>query len=365
PYSRNKGGTHTPIQRSGSKLEVLPPEVQTIIYSELSPRETHSAGSDGRRSHSELLGSKAPPFQRSSSEGRLTPNQGDPLVRKQVVLPTVKRDYERHGTPIGEAHVMTPADVTDYNNSAIGTDSNSSYSEETDQTLDGLQGAVGGGQRSKVEIEMESLINRLKIDDSSRFKERDKDLKTHTPVLNRSPEDPYYLSHTPSTQPSTETLPSATTSEGSIQGTSSGISAGDNDVRAKEELSSSSEEEEDEEDTEEEKAPFELIGEFLESVMDADYEAADKLCKMILLYEPDNKECKQFQPLIEEMLKREREEELWGSDDDSMIVMRMRMTMRVMIARATVMKKQNHRRKNLPMKAPQRLMKKRVKGDQV
>lgn len=80
-------------------------------------------------------------------------------------------------------------------------------------------------------------------------------------MLNRSPEDPYYLSHTPSTQPSTETLPSATTSEGSIQGTSSGISAGDNDVRAKEELSSSSEEEEDEEDTEEEKAPFELIGE--------------------------------------------------------------------------------------------------------
>ncbi|PIK46313.1 putative eukaryotic translation initiation factor 5B-like [Apostichopus japonicus] len=191
---------------------------------------------------------------------------------------------------------MTPADVTDYNNSAIGTDSNSSYSEETDQTLDGLQGAVGGGQRSKVEIEMESLSNRLKIDDSSRFKERDITHLRPNPRRKHSHQPPpvravFKVHHLVSLQEIMMSGPRR------------------NCLQAQRE--------EDEEDTEEEKAPFELIGEFLESVMDADYEAADKLCKMILLYEPDNKECKQFQPLIEEMLKREREEELWGSDDDS------------------------------------------------
>ncbi|XP_035264792.1 glutamate-rich protein 2 isoform X2 [Anguilla anguilla] len=60
---------------------------------------------------------------------------------------------------------------------------------------------------------------------------------------------------------------------------------------------------------EEHRAPIELFAEFLKSVMDKDYILAKKLCQMILIYEPDNPEAKQFIPLIEEKL-------LLGQEDD-------------------------------------------------
>ncbi|XP_066544057.1 glutamate-rich protein 2 isoform X2 [Amia ocellicauda] len=83
---------------------------------------------------------------------------------------------------------------------------------------------------------------------------------------------------------------------------------------------------EDEEDSEgdERKAPIELLGEFLQSVMDKNYTLANKLCQMILIYEPDNPEAKQFIPVIEEKLlidqveeESEEEEEEEEEEEDS------------------------------------------------
>ncbi|XP_053327231.1 glutamate-rich protein 2 [Spea bombifrons] len=61
--------------------------------------------------------------------------------------------------------------------------------------------------------------------------------------------------------------------------------------------------EEDESNDEREGAPTELLAEFLKAVMDKEYKVAQKLCRMILLYEPENTEAKAFSPLIEEMLQ--------------------------------------------------------------
>ncbi|XP_073161902.1 glutamate-rich protein 2 isoform X8 [Lepidochelys kempii] len=49
-------------------------------------------------------------------------------------------------------------------------------------------------------------------------------------------------------------------------------------------------------------APIELLGEFLKAIMDQDYSLSKKLCQMILIYEPENTEAKQFLPLLEEKL---------------------------------------------------------------
>ncbi|KAL1273355.1 hypothetical protein QQF64_029217 [Cirrhinus molitorella] len=59
--------------------------------------------------------------------------------------------------------------------------------------------------------------------------------------------------------------------------------------------------------------PLELFAEFLQAVMTKNYQLAKKLCQMILIYEPQNSEAKNFLPLIEEKLLIEADEE---SDDD-------------------------------------------------
>ncbi|XP_008067106.1 glutamate-rich protein 2 [Carlito syrichta] len=72
-------------------------------------------------------------------------------------------------------------------------------------------------------------------------------------------------------------------------------------------------------------APLELMTEFLRAEMDRDYHLAKKLCQMILIYEPENPEAKEFFALIEEMLliekaqnlKKEEEESEEDSSDDS------------------------------------------------
>lgn len=66
--------------------------------------------------------------------------------------------------------------------------------------------------------------------------------------------------------------------------------------------SSSDDDSSDDESSEDEeiKAPVELIGEFLQYVRTSDWENAAKLCKMILIYEPDNTVALQFQTVIEE-----------------------------------------------------------------
>ncbi|XP_058156644.1 glutamate-rich protein 2 isoform X2 [Dasypus novemcinctus] len=65
------------------------------------------------------------------------------------------------------------------------------------------------------------------------------------------------------------------------------------------------------------RAPLELMAEFLRAVMDQDYHLAKKLCQMILIYEPENPEAKEFSSLIEEMLLMEKAPSLEEDDEDS------------------------------------------------
>lgn len=53
-------------------------------------------------------------------------------------------------------------------------------------------------------------------------------------------------------------------------------------------------------DSDTHKAPNELIMEFLECVMNQDMENALKLCRMILIYEPDNTQALSFLPVLQE-----------------------------------------------------------------
>ncbi|KAL5010393.1 hypothetical protein ScPMuIL_012698 [Solemya velum] len=81
--------------------------------------------------------------------------------------------------------------------------------------------------------------------------------------------------------------------------------------------SSDDEDEDDEEEEEEEKkkAPNQLLMEFITCVMEEDFVNAEKLCRMILLYEPDNPEALKFHPVIEERLRLDKEAE--EASDDS------------------------------------------------
>ena len=68
---------------------------------------------------------------------------------------------------------------------------------------------------------------------------------------------------------------------------------------------------------EEAKAPTQLLMEFLNAVMEKDYEIAEKLCKMILMYEPENEEALSFQTLIAERKELGDVEDSSSSEDDS------------------------------------------------
>ncbi|XP_023661833.1 glutamate-rich protein 2 isoform X3 [Paramormyrops kingsleyae] len=65
------------------------------------------------------------------------------------------------------------------------------------------------------------------------------------------------------------------------------------------------------------RAPLLLFAEFLKSVMERKYSLARKLCQMILIYEPENPEAKQFIPLIEAKLLMEPEEDIGLHTSDS------------------------------------------------
>ncbi|XP_023363313.1 glutamate-rich protein 2 isoform X2 [Otolemur garnettii] len=64
-------------------------------------------------------------------------------------------------------------------------------------------------------------------------------------------------------------------------------------------------------------APLELMAEFLRAEMGGDYHLAKKLCQMILIYEPENPEAKEFFALIEEMLQMEKAQNLKKDDEES------------------------------------------------
>ncbi|XP_045210078.2 uncharacterized protein LOC123561640 [Mercenaria mercenaria] len=113
---------------------------------------------------------------------------------------------------------------------------------------------------------------------------------------------------------------------------------GQNESDKKDEASAETSSEEESDDEEEDligekgKAPNALLMEFLTCMMEEDYENSEKLCKMILIYEPENQEALSFFPLIQEKLRQEEEEE-------EMMMMRI-LVMKVMILvkKKTVMK---------------------------
>ncbi|CAL8343618.1 unnamed protein product [Merluccius merluccius] len=94
---------------------------------------------------------------------------------------------------------------------------------------------------------------------------------------------------------------------------------------SKEEEQLEDEEDNKDEEVEDEKkagAPLELMAEFLTSVMRRDLGLANRLCQMILLYEPENTEAAQFLPLIQQKvvegeLSDESDSESRDEDDHS------------------------------------------------
>ncbi|CAL1534805.1 unnamed protein product [Lymnaea stagnalis] len=64
------------------------------------------------------------------------------------------------------------------------------------------------------------------------------------------------------------------------------------------------------------RAPNELLMEFVDCLMRKDYKNAEKLCQMILLYEPKNPEALKFQPLIQRKLKLDERAALDDQEED-------------------------------------------------
>ncbi|XP_077658906.1 glutamate-rich protein 2 isoform X1 [Urocitellus parryii] len=79
----------------------------------------------------------------------------------------------------------------------------------------------------------------------------------------------------------------------------------------------SDEDDEDSNPKKDTRAPLELMAEFLRAEMGRDYHLAKKLCQMILIYEPENAEAKEFLSLIEEMLLMEKAQNLKEDEEDS------------------------------------------------
>ncbi|KAG3274681.1 glutamate rich 2 [Ictidomys tridecemlineatus] len=79
----------------------------------------------------------------------------------------------------------------------------------------------------------------------------------------------------------------------------------------------SDEDDEDSNPKKDTRAPLELMAEFLRAEMGRDYHLAKKLCQMILIYEPENPEAKEFLSLIEEMLLMEKAQNLKEDEEDS------------------------------------------------
>ncbi|KAM6178339.1 glutamate-rich protein 2 [Rhynchocyon petersi] len=97
----------------------------------------------------------------------------------------------------------------------------------------------------------------------------------------------------------------------------------DNNNKLSESADDDGDDDTDDEDNEDSKpnkmihAPLELMTEFLRAEMDRDYNLAKKLCQMILIYEPENPEAKEFSSLIEEMLLIEKTQSPEEDDEDS------------------------------------------------
>ncbi|XP_059784062.1 glutamate-rich protein 2 isoform X3 [Balaenoptera ricei] len=71
------------------------------------------------------------------------------------------------------------------------------------------------------------------------------------------------------------------------------------------------------ESTHDDAEEFLNVFQFLRAEMGQDYRLAKKLCQMILIYEPENPEAKEFFSLIEEMLLMEKAQNLEEDDEES------------------------------------------------
>lgn len=65
----------------------------------------------------------------------------------------------------------------------------------------------------------------------------------------------------------------------------------------------SSPESEESQESVEPKVPDQLIMEFLINMMKHDYVVAEKLCQMILLYDPEHEQALSFKPLLQDMIQ--------------------------------------------------------------
>ncbi|XP_071788244.1 uncharacterized protein [Asterias amurensis] len=392
----------SPIKRGGSSLEILPADEEEISRSacrlstnsvnDEGSRQTHSAGSHSRLGfHDEQQGRQYEAagnrqrghgeMKRSSSVemDRMTPES----PRRQVYLPTVKRNFEQHGMPINEELAKAVQNRSILQNgsiipsSSIHTSTDSPHRKQQGQRLNTQETDAGTsnesskdsvglderleqltvketeGQRADVKVQGEPAKEAVETD--SYYVSHGSSNNATAAVTNSSTvdDDPYYVTHSRvSSSAASEAVTNSSTADddpyyvthsqvssstaSAIENPSSVDDNADNpeepEVKPAAHATSTSdvaetgqdgegedEDSDEDEEEEEEKAPFQLLGEFLEAVMEEDYENAEKLCKMVLLYEPENAEAKQFQPLIEEMLKREREAQLWGSgsEDDS------------------------------------------------
>ncbi|KAK7480980.1 hypothetical protein BaRGS_00027795 [Batillaria attramentaria] len=81
------------------------------------------------------------------------------------------------------------------------------------------------------------------------------------------------------------------------------LRSGENVDKPAEDKSSSSDDDDSDSEEEVRKAPNELFMEFLDCLMKKDYLNAEKLCRMILIYEPKNPEALKFHPVILEKLE--------------------------------------------------------------
>ncbi|XP_038078780.1 probable serine/threonine-protein kinase ifkA isoform X2 [Patiria miniata] len=366
PSGRRSVNRRSPLKRGGSSLEILPAEeddssrtpsrLSNTGANTDSQRQTQSAGSVSRLSFTEdELGNGdgkggGVGLKRSSSIDRraevITPDS----PRKQVYLTTVKRNFEQHGMPKNEELAKAVQNLPSLQNGAISNSPSSTH-----KTHDSSHRKQHGERSDRLETDAENNdlkqpgdvekgLERLTLGEAgghgSDVKGHDDEMNntgsyyiSHGSTSNSSKasvsssaeNDSYYLTHDRATSSATsETAQTATdkTEEPTTQTdqetgtTSSSKVTEEADDENESNDDDDDDEEEDNEEDEEGKAPFQLLGEFLEAVMEEDYENAEKLCKMVLLYEPENAEAKQFQPLIEEMLKREREAQLWGSESE-------------------------------------------------
>ncbi|XP_072173611.1 uncharacterized protein [Diadema setosum] len=366
PPSGRQSRNVTPIQRSGSQLEVLPPEDESKKSNRSSgphghggsadreSRQTLSAGSSGRRSR-QGEESAANVKRASSVDDVLSSPREDAGSRpgsrahKEVSLMTVKRNYETHGIPKNENWDFVPKDMLNAN-PTLTNGSSPVHRHECDIPGEkkGLHNSAeemrerrirGNGDGENTVSSEESTEHRLKYlmeqlsVKNKEIKQHDERRKSGHAAKRRDSSDTrkfpstvmsdsYYVSTgTPAELREDAAGPSKKPSHAAppfLEDRTLTEKAREDEEEEEDDTDSDNDEDEEEEEEEEEgpSAPIELMGEFLDAVMDEEYETADKLCKMILIYEPDNKECLQFKPLIEEMLRREWDHQLWGSDSD-------------------------------------------------